>query len=382
MRLNVYKKEIAREIKSKYININGFHTSRKIVVIESDDWGSIRMPSKDIYEQLLRQGDTCSQDTFLKYDSLERLQDLVGLFDVLRRYKDKNGKHPCVTANFAVANPNFDLINPKENHYEYELFTDTYKKYYGSSKEIIHEIQIGRADHIFYPQLHCREHMNVSRWMKQLINESEDVKLAFLNNMIGVGSSFSKYNCFGYMDALNYDSPKEISALRNIIIDAASIFEDVFGYKSKTFVASCYVWTKRIERILADVGVELIQTQFKQNICPLKGTSIMLNRLHYTGQMNKNGQYYSVRNCEYEPAYDHRYYERADACLKQIFDSFAAKKPAVINSHRVNYIGGIDSDNGIEGIKGLDYLLKTLIEKVPDIEFLTSEELLEVMKSN
>lgn len=31
------------------LNIPGWRTNRKIVVIESDDWGSIRMPSQEVY---------------------------------------------------------------------------------------------------------------------------------------------------------------------------------------------------------------------------------------------------------------------------------------------------------------------------------------------
>ena len=33
-------------------NIPGWRTKRKIVVIESDDWGSIRMPSLKVFETL------------------------------------------------------------------------------------------------------------------------------------------------------------------------------------------------------------------------------------------------------------------------------------------------------------------------------------------
>lgn len=34
--------------KRHFLNLPGWHTRRKIVVIESDDWGSIRMPSKEV----------------------------------------------------------------------------------------------------------------------------------------------------------------------------------------------------------------------------------------------------------------------------------------------------------------------------------------------
>ena len=34
------------------MQVPGFRTGRKIVVFESDDWGSIRMPNKLVYDQL------------------------------------------------------------------------------------------------------------------------------------------------------------------------------------------------------------------------------------------------------------------------------------------------------------------------------------------
>ena len=35
-------------ISHNLLNIPGWRTKRKLVVIESDDWGAIRMPSKEI----------------------------------------------------------------------------------------------------------------------------------------------------------------------------------------------------------------------------------------------------------------------------------------------------------------------------------------------
>ena len=40
-------------ISHNLLNIPGWRTKRKLVVIESDDWGAIRMPSKEIYNQFL-----------------------------------------------------------------------------------------------------------------------------------------------------------------------------------------------------------------------------------------------------------------------------------------------------------------------------------------
>jgi len=372
-------RQYLRGIKANYINSNGFHTNRKIVVIESDDWGSIRMPSREIYEKLLEMGDPCDKDAFLKNDSLEGEYDLSCLFEVLGKYKDKNGRHPCITANFAVANPDFKKISTEDSNYSYLPFTKTYDEYYGSNVSIMKLIREGYSNHLFVPQLHCREHMNVARWMGDLNNNKRDVEIAFQNNMIGIGASFSKTNIFGYMDAFNYDSSKELDNLKTIIADASTIFEETFGYKSRTFVASCYVWTNEIEKQLSAIGVEMIQTQFKQNVCPFKGTQFTFNKYHYTGQKNKFGQLYSVRNCSYESAYDQNFESRADECVQSVKASFDACKPAIINSHRFNYIHSIDPENGENGLKGLDAILRKLIETEPEIEFLSSVELLDIM---
>jgi len=42
-----------KSIKSHLLNLPGWHTNRKIVVIESDDWGSIRMSSAEDAERLI-----------------------------------------------------------------------------------------------------------------------------------------------------------------------------------------------------------------------------------------------------------------------------------------------------------------------------------------
>ena len=47
---------IRQTIRQNILNIPGWRTNRHIVVIESDDWGSIRMPSKEVYDKLKTYG--------------------------------------------------------------------------------------------------------------------------------------------------------------------------------------------------------------------------------------------------------------------------------------------------------------------------------------
>ena len=78
-----------QKIKSNYVNFRGWSTKRKILVIESDDWGSIRMPSKRIYEELLSKNIPVDKHYFAKNDCLESNTDLELLFEVLFQIKIK-----------------------------------------------------------------------------------------------------------------------------------------------------------------------------------------------------------------------------------------------------------------------------------------------------
>ena len=61
----------------KYLkNLPGKRLGRKIVVIESDDWGGIRMPSKKVFDSLLSQGVRVDKCHFNRFDSLENENDL------------------------------------------------------------------------------------------------------------------------------------------------------------------------------------------------------------------------------------------------------------------------------------------------------------------
>src|SRR5690606_1901624 len=85
----------------------GWTTDRKIIVIESDDWGSIRMPSRDVYERLLKKGIRVDKSVYNKYDTIASVDDFEHLFEVLSQFKDINNNNPIITANTIVANPDF-----------------------------------------------------------------------------------------------------------------------------------------------------------------------------------------------------------------------------------------------------------------------------------
>ena len=110
-------------------NMIGWRTKRHLVVIESDDWGTIRMPSREVYEEFMRRGIRVDRDPYCRYDNLATKHDLENLFEVLQSVKDKNGHPAVITANTLSANPVFDKIKESEySQYYFEPFTETLKR--------------------------------------------------------------------------------------------------------------------------------------------------------------------------------------------------------------------------------------------------------------
>lgn len=365
------------KLKDLYISMRGFHTNRKLVVIESDDWGSIRMPSKSVFNSLKEQGDCPEKDAFLSFDRLESQADLDNLYNVLNSVKDKNGNPAVITANFATANPDFEQIR-KTGTYSFKPFYQTYKEYY-PSENVLEKVKQGISLGVFYPQLHCREHVCLNRWLSDIKSGKKDVNIALENNMIGIGTSFSIDNQFGYMDAFNsdYASEKEIS---EIVKDATQIFYNAFNYKSKTFVASCFVWDSLLEKALLKNEIFGLQSASWQNKPNLRNGSPYNRKIKYTGEKNNLGQVYTVRNCAFEPCLSGDVNYSLNQCYSQIKNAFKHKKPAIINSHRVNYMGGISAKSAENNLLGLKNLLEKIVSEYKDVEFITSAQLLDIIK--
>ena len=70
-----------------------------------------------------------------------------------------------------------------------------------------------------------------------------------------------------------------------------------------------------------------------------------------------------------------------DITLRQIAAAFRWKKPAIISTHRVNFVGGINKQNREAGLKELHSLLKTIVKRWPDVEFMSTVNMLKELKN-
>lgn len=371
---------LKQRITRNLLNFPGWKTNHKIVVIESDDWGSIRMASKEAYLYFLAQGYPVDQCPFNRYDALESNDDLELLFDILSGFKDKNDNPAIITANFVVSNPDFDRIKTEffQNYY-YESFIETCKRY--PKHDRVYELyQEGLIKKIIKTQFHGREHLNVSRWMNNLQYGDGDTLNAFDNKMFTLHTQFKKNNKNEYMDALDFDTIEEKAERSNSIIDGLQLFSKLWGFSSSSFIAPSYIWDKKLEAVLNLNGVKYLQGMIVQLQPQLIKGPTYKTIYHYQGQKNHFGQRYLVRNAFFEPSLKINNDPVID-CLNRISIAFKWNKPAVISSHRVNYIGFLEESNRDNNLKLLKKLITEIIKRWPDVEFMTSDQLGDTMNN-
>ena len=379
------KKEIVNQLhklKTRYnlydSNKGSIHTDKRILVVESDDWGSIRTPSKSTLEELVTLGDNPYKEPFIANDAIESEQDINELCGTLSKFVDKNNRPLVITANYAMCNANFEKI-AETKIYNRETFIETYKTTFKEA-DTYNTLKKAISNGFIWPQLHCLEHLSVQRWMKALENDAKDTRIAFSHRMYGIGASHNSQNLFGYMDSYNFCTKEELLYLVDSVGEAARLFENIFGFRSKSFVASCYVWDKNIEKALHENGITQIQTGLYQ-IKPYYYDGGKYSKIrHFTGEKNTFDQIYTVRNCEFEPCFGGNIDNICKKCISQIDYAFSHNIPAIISSHRCNYIDRINPGNRERSLRALETVMENIVNKYQDIVFMTSDELGEYLR--
>ncbi len=360
-------------LKKHIINARGSRLKEKFIVFESDDWGAIRIPDNQTRKALLKKGLTRESDPFSQYDTLETTDDYLSLFEVLNKFKDSKGNPPVITANFILNNPNFSkILEGKFQEYHSESFLETYKNYSGSEKAL-DALKEGLENKFLVPQFHGSEHLNVVRWMKYLKSKDERFLFAFAQNCFAIDEIGSHNRRENLMAAYDYNSQEELDFVKSSIARGLQQFEDIFGVKSKTSIAPCYVWDQKVEEELLTGGIKGIQGSFLQNI-PVPGKGFK-KKYRYTGQKNKNNQSYFVRNGLFEPSLNSNI-DWVSKCMQSIEIAFKWGKPAIIGSHRINFTGRLSKEQRDKNLKMLKQLLFEIHKKWPDILFVSSKNLL------
>ncbi|HEY0651875.1 MAG TPA: hypothetical protein VGD65_02065, partial [Chryseosolibacter sp.] len=281
-----------------------------------------------------------------------------------------------ITAMSLCANPDFDKIKDSGfSQYFYESVTQTLARYNHADASTYW--QQGAISKLFIPEFHGREHLNIKVWMDDLRAGNEHTLAAFSLRFWG----FRNKNSSGvsYQAAFDIDRKETIDLQREVAFSGLQLFEKIYGRPARYFVPPNGAICQEVVDAVASRGVKYICTPKIQN--EPQGAQQTKKRFRYLGMKGKYGVTYLTRNCFFEPSYRGKGFSVND-CLEQISSSFAFNKPAVISSHRVNYVGGLSEKNRKDGNAALHTLLTECLRRWPSIEFMTSAELGDLIRND
>lgn len=361
-----------------WANLRGWRTAEKLVVLESDDWGAIRMPSRAALDAMVRKGIPVDQSRFDGLDCLESGDDLEALFGLLARHEDHQGNPTVMTFNTVMGNPDFDAIrNDGFERFHHEHFFDSYRRYHG--QDLSGTWRAGMEAGLIRPQFHAREHLNSDLWLRDLRAGREKTRIAFDHSFFGTRSGTSSSLKKNYLAAYWAESADDLVRMAEILQVGMRLFQATFGFESRSIIPCNYIVAVELEATMADCGVMLMQGLRGQAIPIVEQGGRLRVKRRYTGQINRFGQLYSIRNVRFEPFEDVTR-DWVGTAVRQVGQAFLFRRPAVVATHRINYVGGMDRDHRDRNLRLLDEFLTRVHKTWPDVQFISSDQLAMRMK--
>lgn len=363
------------KLTSFYIQyVKGLHLNSPFIIIESDDWGSIRIPDVKTYESLKKRKIDVFSNPFNRMDTLENGEDLNAIYEVLHNVYKDTGKKVCITANTVVANPLFNKIESDNfNDYHFENFLDTYKSY-GYNKSWDEFQKLYKAG-FFMPQFHAREHVNVMRWLRLLRANNHDFRVAFDCQVFSIDFKNADGKRENLLPAYWYQNEGDRIFIEESIQEGLQMFNNIFGFPSTTTIAPVGIWDYSQEKVFASCGINSLQSFIIQKIPDNEKLQV---KYRYFGQINENKLRIFPRNVFFEPSTDNSIDWVAKA-FNQIERAFLFKRPAVISTHRINYVGGLDPGSRDENLKNLNKLIRKVISVWPEVRFISSDKIMDII---
>ena len=355
----------------------GWKTRRKIIVIESDDWGSFRFKSNAIRDKYIPD---YNSDYWMDYnDCFESHEDLKQLSKVLESTKDKNNNSACITFLMNPSNPDFKKVE-----------VANFKTFFGKSfkhnlqeredgEQILAWYQNAIDKHLLEVGFHGREHLNECSWIKDLKNPNSIARNGFYDRIWGQSIISGQKDKISHRSTFEMSSLQELDLLKQNIKDGISILNKTFNQKTTYFLPPDGPYHLSLNKSLVESGIKYIGLAKIHNN-PLEPKAHQ-KKLFWLGKSTKEGLKVITRNVIFEPASP----KQADwigSAMNQIEKAFKFFNPAIISTHRANYTGTLNPKNREDSLNKLKTLLSGVHNKWPGVEFMTSSQLGNIMSKS
>ncbi|ODS62987.1 MAG: hypothetical protein ABS41_07385 [Arenimonas sp. SCN 70-307] len=362
-------------------NLRGWRAPRKFVAFAVDDYCSVRVASAKALGNLQRAGLDIS-GRFDRLDAVETRQDLEALFTVLDSVRGGDGRPAIFTAYALSANPDFARIREGGKNYEYESVPQTFARLSYEQRPAYEGAwalwQEGIRKGLIQPQFHGREHFNVDLFEHKLRSGSTELRVNLENNSVAALSGEPSMPGVGFTHAFGLHARSELARHEEILRNGLDLFQKVWGLRSVTFTPPALQLHPSLYRVVEEGGVRSIDKPLR--CVRAMGNGEQRREMNHSGRQRGQVHMTVVRNVVFEPCTDMGV-EPVEHATAQVAAAFRWGRPAIISSHRVNYGGHLDEANRTYGLDALRRLLRRIVERWPEVEFVSVDQLIDRMEA-
>ena len=266
-----------------------------VLAIESDDWGP-------------RPEDASALDA---------------LRDLLRRHRDCAGRPALMSLGVLLAHPLGGPEGLRRRLLEEPEAAPVRQAMLAGEREGVFAFQLHGMEH-FHPEAVRRAAAStpaVRRWLEQPEPDPAQLPPPLQSRWVDASRLPS--------------SPLPEAAVEAMVAEETQAFERALGRRSEVAVPPTFVWTEAVERAWAAHGITAIVTPGRRHESrdaqgrPGPGPRLL------NGERSRSGPVYLVRDIYFEPERGHR----PEETLQAILARWREGRPALVESHRSNYVG-------------------------------------------
>ena len=181
-----------------------------------------------------------------------------------------------------------------------------------------------------------------------------------------------------WIDASTLPSQRlDTKAVQLAAQEEVNTFQQIFGAVPKVAVPPTFIWTEEVENAWVEAGVAAVitpgsrfESRDESGRPASKGWKI------YNGQSSEiNNIVYLVRDDYFEPSLGHT----AVTALDRLSAKRRLGRPTLYETHRFNFLASEEKKN--KSLKELERLLSMALEQYPDLAFLSSIKLANILKT-
>tara|TARA_S200000501_G_scaffold367155_1_gene403076 strand:- start:4109 stop:5182 length:1074 start_codon:yes stop_codon:yes gene_type:complete len=327
--------------------------TKKYIVIQSDDWGMEQSKSIQGINYLRKK---FGEENFTRWttDSLETIDDLSLLFELLMKYQSSFKNMPTITANFITHNINYNSNSV--------LSFAPLKDYLQKNKKLAELYQVGMKNKILSAELHGYCHNDIKKLEDYF--QTIEGQILFENGFF-VGKSTLR----GSLKKFRSEFANGNKWIENKFLKSIKEFYRFFKFPPSSIIPPHFIFENNFVGLIHNSGIKAIQaTNWLTNSRNQSFKKPHFRRLENLIWLPRNAR------LDPHPDYNHNAY----SCLKNIERAFKNKSPAIIDFHRVNIAGRFNEKYRDRTLRELGIVFDNILKYWPEVEFISTKDLLEI----